>query len=394
MRGKNPLTDRRPLPQPMAPALEEVDMPDPLNPQPGQYNYPAQKRHQFPPRQGSMASVNTNFIRTDDAPPHDMSYGIESAIGPHDAHPHGIPPHGIPPAGTYGTLQSAILPPRSGSAIPYALNGRPGIPNVLGGPGPRPSSAAGYGSQPRPLSSAPFSTASGAPGVIPPAGTYPPRAGTAMGSMGGPGPSGPFRKPSGHGPPPHGPGRRPVPPPSSAPDGYGAGPESKHRPPSVAVGFEAPIANPPRSPRPPRSPGPGKQAGQPGRRPVGGTNTPSTGGKPSSPPPGGSPWAPPPHQQQQRPSASNAPHTEPSSFEPAPPPVKTQTAPVKAPLTGKGPKTFEEMGVPQQTKEQDCVRPIAPFRLTQLTDLRRSSCKRVFIKVAGDVWPTNGFVLH
>ncbi|KAI5855372.1 hypothetical protein BZA05DRAFT_391404 [Tricharina praecox] len=366
MRGKNPLTERRQQQQHIAPTIEEVDMPDPLNPQPGQYNYPPPNQHQFPPRQGSMAPLNTSFIRTDDAPQHGMSYGVQSAIVPHDAHPHGMPPRGMPPpAGTYGAPQSAILPPRSGTAIPYPLSDRPGISNSLG---PRPSSAAGYAS---------------GPGMIPPAGTYPPRAGTAMGSMGGPGPSGPFRKPSGQGPAPgppmHGPGRLPHPgrpglPPNSGSDGYGAGPEGKHRPPPVDVGFEAPIANAPRSPRPPRSPGPGMQ--QPGRLPVGGANSPSAPlsplsprppgkpmGLPTSPSPSGSPWAPPPQPQQQlpRPSTANGPpaplsHTEPSSPEPAPPPpVKAQTAPVKAPMSGKGPKTFEEMGVPQQTKEQDCV---------------------------------------
>jgi len=358
-------------------------MPDPSNPQPGQYNYPPPNQHQFPLRHGSMVPMNTNFIRTDDAPPHGMPYGSHPVIVPPDTHPLGMPPRGMPPpAGTYGAPQSAILPPRSGTAVPYPLNDRPGISSSVG---PRPSSAAGYGPPPSLVSvgdclaNIPLSIAG--PGMIPPAGTYPPRAGTAMGAMGGPGPSGPFRKPSGQGPPPHGPGRLPHPgrpglPPNSTPDGYGAGPEGKHRPPPVDVGFEAPLTNAPRSPRPPRSPGPGMQAGHPGRLPVGGANSPSTpvssrpGGKPiglpTSPSPSGSPWAP-PQQQQPRPSTSNGPppqqaHIEPSSPDPAPPPpVKAQTASLKAPLTGKGPKTFEEMGVPQQTKEQDCVRHYSPL---------------------------------
>ncbi|KAA8909806.1 hypothetical protein FN846DRAFT_941588 [Sphaerosporella brunnea] len=201
--------------------------------------------------------------------------------------------------------------------------------------------------------------ATGGPGTIPPAGTYPagpPRAGTAMGALGNPGPNGSFRKPSG-GPP--GPGRMPYPGPQGYPPnnpvkpdgqyGAGSGPDGKPRPPPVDIGFVAPDIKPPRSPapRPPKSPiSTGTMSsGQGGRLPLGsgGPATPMSPGPngkpglPNSPAPGGAPWSAPPQP------------------EPAPAPAPPAPAPIKSPAAGKGPKTFEEMGVPQQTKEQDCV---------------------------------------
>ena len=333
-------------------------MPDPGIPSGGQYNYPpgpppSQEPQMHPIRQGSIPPLNTNFIRTDDA------YGM---------------PH--------GAAQSAILPPRSGTALPYP--GHPGSSNSLvpGNQGPlRPSSAAGYGPSPRPISGAhlanrPFSIATGGPGMIPPAGTYPAgpaRTNTGM-SLNNPGP-GPSRRPSGS----QGPGRLPYPgsqgyPLNSRPsDQYGAGPgpgsgpgsgpgpDSKHRPTPVDIGFEAPIPKPPRSPalRPPKSPAPPMGtmlSGYSGRLPVAnGPPTPMSPGPngkpvglPSSPSPKAGAWptpAPAP-----APTQSHLPqHAAP---EPAPTP-KPAAAPAKPP--GKGPKTFEEMGVPQQQKEQDCV---------------------------------------
>jgi hypothetical protein len=337
MRGKNPLTDRRPAP-PMPAAIQEVDMPNPVIPPAGQY---------FPPRGNSIQPLNTNFIRTDDVPPHGMSYGAQSAM---------IPPR----------------PGTAGTALPYPPGGRPGSSNGLnpGNYGPmRPSSAAGYGPQPQPrpfsggrLANRPSSIAAGGPGMIPPAGTYPPgpppRTNTAMGSLGGNlGPGGPnagFQKPSGSGGPPPGPGRMPYPgpqghPPNNSfkPDGQ-FGPDGKHRPPPVDIGFVAPDVKPPRSPGPRAPPSGTMSSGQGGRLPVGnGPQTPlSPSGKPTlpnSPSPSGAPWS------------AQAPSTPQSEPAPAPVAATPPPAPAKPPTAGKGPKTFEEMGVPQQQKDQDCV---------------------------------------
>ncbi|KAF8250088.1 HCP-like protein [Wilcoxina mikolae CBS 423.85] len=103
MRKSNPLTARRP---PMPVPIEEVDMPEPIIPSGGQYNYPqgpppSQEPRMHPVRQGSIPPLNTNFIRTDNS--------------------HGMP-HGA---------QSTIVPPRSGTALPYPDGGRPGSSNGL-----------------------------------------------------------------------------------------------------------------------------------------------------------------------------------------------------------------------------------------------------------------------
>ena len=347
MRKSNPLTAKRAAAAAAAAdqpsPISEVDMPEPGIPSGGLYNYPQvpplAPQHMHPPRLASIPPpLNTGFID-----PHGTG-----ALGPH----------------------SAILPPRSGTTLPYPRPGSSaggGMVNPL-----RPSSAAGYGPQPRPLvprahfADGPSSAANGGggPGIIPPAGTYPappPRTGTAMSSMSGHGPGpgpGPFGRP-----PPGGPGgggRQQYPGPQGPPQDQhkpGPGPGGKHRPPPVDIGFQGPAPRPPRSPapRPPKSPAP-PGGGHPGRLPVGGgpptPMSPGPNGKPvglpSSPSPMGAWNAPPPPQpkpQQQQQAPPPAP-------EPAPTPKPT-VAPARPP--GKGPKTFEEMGVPQQQKEQDCV---------------------------------------
>lgn len=383
MRKANPMAGRGPRgPQPDT--IAEVDMPEP-----GQYGYPngpvaPHDRVQHPPRQGSMPPINTNFIRTDDGmmPPH----------GPMNMNPHN-------------------LPPRSGTAVPFHNGPRPGSSNGLnpGHQAPmRPSSASGYGGPTRPppgvqLTDRPF-TANVNPGMIPPAGTYPTG---PMGPMGPPrnqgppmmnGPGGPGRRPSGSHPqgrPPFaGPGGPPMHPGSPGPGPHGypnrlpPGPQGRPpadgrpRPPPVDIGFEAPK---PKSPMPPRSPG-GFMSPGPNGKPV---------GLPSSPSPNGASWSaqnkpllPPPQQQGPPPMQQQAPP--PMVQQQAPPPkIQHQQQPSKAskasdiddqvfspqsqhssnsmiqdlppkpvakpPPPGKGPKTFEDMGVPQPPKEQDCV---------------------------------------
>ena len=304
-------------------------MPEPSIPSGGQYNYsqgpplappvaPLVPQHMAPSRHASIPPLNTSFI-----------IDPQSTIHP---------------------------PPRSGTALPYPR------PRSSVGPNPlRPSSTVGNGPQPRSsLSRARIANepSSAVNGMIPPAGTYPaspPRTNTAMSSMSGHGP-GPGPGPYGRPPPPGGPGggRQQFP----GPQGPLHGPGGNHRPPPVDIGFEAPIPRPVRSPapRPPKSPAP-PGGGHPGRLPVGAGGpptpmSPGPNGKPvglsSSPSPMGGWSAPPPpqakpqQQQQQQPSAP----------EPSPTPKPTFAPPRPA---GKGPKTFEEMGVPQQQKEQDCV---------------------------------------
>ena len=305
-----------------------------------------EQRQQFPPRGGSIQPLNTSFIRTDSAPPQGLYYG-----GPPNA------------------------PPRTGTAGPnYPLpGGRPGPKNGLAaGPlsPPRSSSAAGYGPQPRPLpGGVPQAnrSSSSSLGSIPPAGTYiPPRAGTAMGLMNNAPPQqGPYRRPSGPHAAPPGPGRQHYPGPHGHPQGhppntyppdnqYGQAQDPKHRPPPVDIGFEAPI-KPPRSPAPRAPTSPPQGPGHGGRLPV--NNAPPTPmtpglnnrpmGLPTSPSPGGGSWAAPP-----QPAAA------PSQLQESAPKPSTPkpTQPSKPPAAGKGPKSFEEMGVPSQTqKEQDCV---------------------------------------
>jgi len=303
----NPLTAKRQSVVP--PVIQEVDMPE----VPGMnYNYasgppPHAQNQRQPPRNNTMPPINTDFIRQD-------QYG--QPYGP----------------------QSAIQPPRPGTAVPYPA--RPGSSSGLApGHAPmRPSSATGYG-----------------PGIIPPAGTYPagpPRTSSAMSTMSGPpapgrgragyGPSGP--PPSGRQPYPGPQGPHGIPPMQSAPPETHYPPPQNRPPPVADIGFEAPLPRP----QPPKSPAPSKaSSGGPGRRPPSSHGSTYSQTQPSpSQRPVGLPASPSPVQHQQTMPPPQA----------APTPKPTTPAPAAAPKPpGKGPKTFEEMGVPQQAKEQECV---------------------------------------
>ena len=209
--------------------------------------------------------------------------------------------------------------------------------------------------------------------MIPPAGTYPggpPRPFTAMDNQG--------RRPPG--------GRQQQPYPSVDeyslpegrqgpvhPGGFNGGPiphintpkpSQTHgnqgiKPPGtpIDIGFEAPAPRP----KPAKSPAPSAMGGPGGRNsgvvdkrpgsslgPYSQQRPPNQQGPPNkahgSPPFGPTPGPPSPPV-----NPSQTPRPPPSSATPKP-----QSTPLPKP-PGKGPKTFEEMGVPQQTKEQDCV---------------------------------------
>src|SRR5205085_1698096 len=115
-------------------------------------------------RQGGAPLVNPGFIAPDFA----QSY---------------LQPVGPP---------SITQPKRPGTTVPYPTS-RPESAGPGGPPQPRPMSAVGYGPQPRIPSGVQatnrrYSAVLGAPGVIPPAGTYPtgpPRPFTSMGDAQG-----------------------------------------------------------------------------------------------------------------------------------------------------------------------------------------------------------------
>lgn len=345
-------------------------MPDPANPG-GNYDYrpsplPAQhpQHPQHPPqhplRQGTMPNINPGFMSPDVA-----------------AH---LQPYGP---------QSAIQPQRPGSTAPYPI--RPGS----AGPGShqphRPSSAAGFGPLPR-LAFGMSRTnrfnsivmGGSPPGMIPPAGTYPT------------GPTRPFtsmsqRRSSGAGRPPYGPPQHP--PNLNGPDGAGypggyngeAVPRiHTPKPPQqggsfpLDIGFEAPDPRPkPSKTAPPSGPiaappggsgRPGTAQGRPGtaqgpqgpiiKKPLPGTQRGGGQGSPELFSPTNGPSSPPRAAVQvARPVSAEAPPKPASTPLPKPP--------------GKGPKTFEEMGVPPGPKnEQDCVSVfITPQRIL-LTILR------------------------
>jgi TPR repeat protein len=351
MRGKNPgVRIQASSVRASVSSISEVEMPEP--PSTGNYNYPPetsprQQQRQQPPqlhpvRTQSASEANSPLFRTDDS--HGVSYGPQSAI-----------------------TQRPV------TAQPYPSG--PGLHSESDGPG-RPTSS-GYGPS-RPMSGFPppnraYSEVTGGRGIILPAGTYP--AGplahntTAMstrnssGHQSAPLSTVPFKRPSYGGPP--GPGRESHP--GNQIQGYSPNiprlsPDSQHgaplaRPdeasrPGVDIGFEAPPPKPSRSPapRPPKSPAPQ-------------TLSPGNLGRPSYPNRVPSPMGPGPSGRTGL-SASSPPmdgsYAPPSVPPPSPPlqlpdPVMTPK-PVAAPQKpSKGPKTFEEMGVPQQTKEQDCV---------------------------------------
>lgn len=321
-------------------------MPDPAIPG-GNYNYgPGPLPTQHPPRplrQGTMPNVNTGFMMPD------MTSHLQP-FGP----------------------QSAIQPQRPGSAAPYPV--RPGS----AGPGShqphRPSSAAAFGPLPRPISGVPrtnrpYSIAMGGgppPGAILPAGTYPtgpPRPFTSMGDVG------PGRRSSGAGRQPYG---QPLGYPSqpNGPDGpgYPGGfngdtvprihtpkPPQQGKPSPLDIGFEAPDPRPKTSKTaPPGGPiaAPPSGLGRPGT--AQGSQGPVSK-KPPGPQYGGSQGS------LENFNSTNGPSSPPQTATqaPRPPTAEAPPKPVSTPLPkppGKGPKTFEEMGVPPGPKnEQDCV---------------------------------------
>ncbi|TGZ80201.1 HCP-like protein [Ascodesmis nigricans] len=326
MRGKNPRTARQSFQKPSIAPITEA----PMSPTGGSFQMPepgADYSNDYPPPGGQYPGqggpLNTSFIRTDGGP------------GPNSG-----------------------IPPRAGSAAPYPLG------NAMEGPiRPNTATGTGYGSNFHPRQSSlnnsansRLSVASLGPGMIPPAGTYPPpgsippRAGSAapQGGFHRPGPQGPYGGPQGPPPgrPTPGPGGRgqfgPGPGPLSPPPHDPYGPPQRPGPDGPGlIGFEAP-SKPQQAPRPPRSPGPNMQGG-PGGRASPRPGTAASMHKPNSPL--GSPMS----GNFPRPGVSQTP---PRGHTPQPPPA-TQPAPSKPP--GKGPKTFEEMGVPVQKEEQDCV---------------------------------------
>ncbi|KAL7268856.1 hypothetical protein RUND412_008502 [Rhizina undulata] len=304
----NPLTEKRqsaaaPI---VSPIQEALDMPDPSIPS-GNFNYPSGPLHpQEPPRQmrfGTPQSVNPNFINTDI------------------------------PGQTYSPV---VQPLRPGTTVPY-----PTRPSSSGGMAPgipphRPNSAVsyGYGHPPRPLPGTPRTnrSSSGGPGMIIPAGTYP--TGPAGRQPGGP----PGRQPyPGQGFPPG------TPPPGGMYPGYDDAvptikqPKPPHgKPGPIDVGFEGPRHKPG---LPPGGLGPKKQ-GLPSSPRMATPAQALPPQKPSTPPVN-------PAQTPKPPPAPISPGPAPS---PAPSPAPKHQGP-----PGKGPKTFEEMGVPQQPKDQECV---------------------------------------
>lgn len=206
------------------------------------------------------------------------------------------------------------------------------------------------------------------PGMIPPAGTYPagpPRPFTAMSD------SSPSRRPSGaggqpYGPPPQQQGYPPHSPEAGYPGGFNGEtvprihtpkpPGLPSGPAPVNIGFEAPERPKPSKTAPPSGPiaPPPSNNANPGR-------------------PGTSQGPAPPRQQQQQQQQPMAPQhgggqaghelfdgpPTPTNKTQRPTTAESAPKPVSAPLPkppGKGPKTFEDMGVPQAPKQDgDCV---------------------------------------
>ncbi|RPA98827.1 HCP-like protein [Choiromyces venosus 120613-1] len=336
----NPLTQRRQsvVPPIISPVEEAVDMPDPTIPPGNNYSYPTGSPPVQEPlrpsvRPGTMPNVNTSFI----APDLGQSY--------------------MDPGN--GSLSAVQPPRRPGTTAPYPV--RPGSPGSGVPPHARPMSAVGY--------------AMGGQGMIPPAGIYPggpPRPFTAMDNQG-------RRPPGGRQQPPY-----PGPDEYSSPQGrqgpgYPGGfngesvphintpkPSQMHgnqgiKPPGtpIDIGFEAPAPRP----KPAKSPAPSTMGGPHNKRISSSSGDKRPG---SSLSPHGQQWPVnqqgPPNKGQGSPPLgptprSPSPPVNPSQT-PKPPPSSATPKPQSTPLPkppGKGPKTFEEMGVPQQTKDQDCV---------------------------------------
>ncbi|KAI5793783.1 hypothetical protein DFH27DRAFT_613145 [Peziza echinospora] len=315
----NPITERQRAAGNMGSLPEAVDMPDPNVP----HDYPpmpvmpniAQLQQQFPPRSSSAQSgkINPGFINPNLLPQNQGGY-LEPAYG------------------------NNLPPQRPGSAAPYPIDG-PGPMNgnfpfparstsaaSHSGPGPQGRPFSPPGSQaPRPMSAIVYPHTN-----IPPAGAYP------QGNQ-GPGQNRPFNAspgPQKNGPP----GRPNMGPGQQSYGGYdqngprpGSGGNGQRPPPQVSLGFEAPEPRP----KPAPTPQPQKQIQQQYQQQQ--------------------QQRPPPQQQQQQ-------HQQQPQYSQPPPQQQQQPRPQPAPTpkpaavpAGKGPKTFEEMGVQAQKKEEECV---------------------------------------
>lgn len=208
----------------------------------------------------------------------------------------------------------------------------------------------------------------GPPGMIPPAGTYPAPSPRPFNSMGDTVPA-PGRRPSGAGRQPYGPPHG-YPPHVNGPEGpgYPGGfngdtvprihtpkPPQTGKSAPLDIGFEAPEPRPKPSKTAPPA---GSIAPPPSGSGRPGTSQGSQGGAGKKPQ--GSQYG----SGQGSPDffrPSNGPPTPPvnTAQAPRPPTAETVSKPTSTPLPkppGKGPKTFEDMGVPQAPKqEQDCV---------------------------------------
>ncbi|KAL4959965.1 putative chitin synthase activator (Chs3) [Aspergillus stella-maris] len=133
----------------------------------------------------------------------------------------------------------------------------------------------------------------------------------------------------------------------------GSHPPSVHSMSAVDIGYSAPM-DPPRQDMRRR---PQRLDNVPDRKPA---RTPVPGAMPSPRPSPSSGNFPPRAESMQSPSATPKPSSTPKPMAPpsapATPAAPAPQKPTKAPaITGKGPKTFEEMGVPQAPKENDCI---------------------------------------
>ena len=216
------------------------------------------------------------------------------------------------------SIAASSQPPYTGGRVPYGGGGPPA--------GPRPATAKPYDPRARPAPN--NRVASGPAGVL----NYPPKQGT-------PTPA-PLRPTIQH--------------PSTSPAAPQQAPQPQ--PAALDIGFSAPYDD-----RRVRTYGPGRQPPDPNQRPLLPTSNtmpnfdnPTTSSAPSSRPGSRPPDA--------RKAVSSTPkplNVKKDNAAPAPkPPAKSSTAPAKPP--GKGPKTFDEMGVPAQKQDGECVSDFQP----------------------------------
>lgn len=239
---------------------------------------------------------------------------------------------------------AAPYPDRTGSARPRP----PGQQNYQM-PDPRPSSAFGVNPNLR-QNGPPGPGYGGPPGPGGRSASY----GPSPGGPPGPGPMN-YRQ---HGPgtPVGGPG------PGGPVSPQSAGMISPSGTPRVDIGYSAPVPPPGADRRRPARLEAAPPDRKPMRSPVGGGHGPGPGPVPSprhptSPRPMGSPQSAnfPSRNESRQPSRGSASST-------PQPPAGPQQQPKPAPPPSKGPKTFEEMGVPSAKNDSDCVRIHIPFQ--------------------------------